>query len=193
MAFVSLPRMKEPAVGLYGKIPAERDFVRINAGDFQQAGLDQWFAEGIECLHTERLRPARRGRALRSGGPDRRRLRGRLPAGPGRGRPQLSARHLRAARGAQADRRHAAFLVGLRPLLRGRDHGRRGGARAVGPGPRGAGRLAQADPRAERAVAAARRALGRVRASSSCAWPSAASTRVAPTRFPRWPWRASRR
>jgi type VI secretion system ImpM family protein len=56
MAFVSLPRMKEPSVGLYGKIPAERDFVRINAGDFQAAGLDQWFAQGIECLHTERLR-----------------------------------------------------------------------------------------------------------------------------------------
>jgi type VI secretion system ImpM family protein len=56
MAFVSLPRMKEPAVGLYGKIPAERDFVRINAGDFQQAGMDQWFAQGIECLHTERIR-----------------------------------------------------------------------------------------------------------------------------------------
>jgi type VI secretion system ImpM family protein len=48
--------MKEPAVGLYGKIPAERDFVRINAGDFQQAGMDQWFAQGIECLHTERIR-----------------------------------------------------------------------------------------------------------------------------------------
>ena len=56
MAFASLPRMKEPAVGLYGKIPAERDFVRINAGDFQQAGMDQWFAQGIECLHTERIR-----------------------------------------------------------------------------------------------------------------------------------------
>jgi type VI secretion system ImpM family protein len=55
MAFASLPRMKEPAVGLYGKIPAERDFVRINAGDFQHAGMDQWFAQGIECLHTERL------------------------------------------------------------------------------------------------------------------------------------------
>jgi len=56
MAFASLPRMKEPAVGLYGKIPSERDFVRINAGDFQKAGLDQWFAQGIECLHNERLR-----------------------------------------------------------------------------------------------------------------------------------------
>jgi type VI secretion system ImpM family protein len=47
--------MKEPTVGLYGKIPAERDFVRINAGEFQQAGLDQWFAQGIECLHSERI------------------------------------------------------------------------------------------------------------------------------------------
>lgn len=48
--------MKEPGVGLYGKIPAERDFVRINAGDFQQAGLDEWFQQGVECLHAERLR-----------------------------------------------------------------------------------------------------------------------------------------
>ena len=52
----SLPRIHEPAAGLYGKIPAERDFVRINAGDFQQAGLDRWFQEGVECLHTERTR-----------------------------------------------------------------------------------------------------------------------------------------
>jgi type VI secretion system ImpM family protein len=52
----SLPRIREPAAGLYGKIPAERDFVRINAGDFQQAGLDQWFQEGVECLHSERTR-----------------------------------------------------------------------------------------------------------------------------------------
>jgi len=52
----TLPRIREPAAGLYGKIPAERDFVRINAGDFQQAGLDQWFQEGVECLHTDRTR-----------------------------------------------------------------------------------------------------------------------------------------
>ncbi len=52
----TLPRIREPAAGLYGKIPAERDFVRINAGDFQHAALDQWFQEGIECLHTERTR-----------------------------------------------------------------------------------------------------------------------------------------
>lgn len=53
MSRTSLPRIREPAAGLYGKIPAERDFVRINAGDFQQAGLDRWFQEGIECLHAE--------------------------------------------------------------------------------------------------------------------------------------------
>jgi type VI secretion system ImpM family protein len=52
----TLPRIREPAAGLYGKIPAERDFVRINAGDFQHAALDQWFQEGVECLHTDRTR-----------------------------------------------------------------------------------------------------------------------------------------
>ena len=52
----TLPRIREPAAGLYGKILAERDFVRINAGDFQQAALDQWFQEGVECLHTDRTR-----------------------------------------------------------------------------------------------------------------------------------------
>jgi type VI secretion system ImpM family protein len=51
----SLPRIGEPAAALYGKILAERDFVRINAGDFQRAGLDQWFQEGVECLHSDRL------------------------------------------------------------------------------------------------------------------------------------------
>ncbi len=50
------PRPKEPSVGLYGKIPSERDFVRINAGNFQHAALDQWFQEGVECLHAERTR-----------------------------------------------------------------------------------------------------------------------------------------
>ena len=50
----TLPRIREPAAGLYGKIPAERDFVRINAGDFQHAALDQWFQEGVECLRTDR-------------------------------------------------------------------------------------------------------------------------------------------
>jgi len=42
------------AVGLFGKIPAERDFVRVNAGTFLRAGLDRWFQEGIEHLQRER-------------------------------------------------------------------------------------------------------------------------------------------
>ena len=42
------------AVGLFGKIPAERDFVRINAGAFLRAGLDRWFQEGVEHLQRER-------------------------------------------------------------------------------------------------------------------------------------------
>jgi type VI secretion system ImpM family protein len=50
------PPPREPAVGLYGKILSERDYVRINAGDFQHAGMDQWFQQGIECLHAEHTR-----------------------------------------------------------------------------------------------------------------------------------------
>jgi type VI secretion system protein ImpM len=41
-------------VGLFGKIPAERDFVRVNAGAFLRAGLDRWFQEGVEHLQRER-------------------------------------------------------------------------------------------------------------------------------------------
>jgi type VI secretion system protein ImpM len=41
-------------MGLFGKIPAERDFVRVNAGTFLRAGLDRWFQEGIEHLQRER-------------------------------------------------------------------------------------------------------------------------------------------
>jgi type VI secretion system ImpM family protein len=52
----SPPASREPAVALYGKIVAERDYVRINAGDFQHAGMDQWFQQGIECLHAEHTR-----------------------------------------------------------------------------------------------------------------------------------------
>jgi type VI secretion system protein ImpM len=55
MSSASLPRIREPSAGLYGKIPSQRDFVRINAGDFQHAGLDQWFQQGMECLHAEHL------------------------------------------------------------------------------------------------------------------------------------------
>lgn len=58
MASSASARPKEPSVGLYGKILAERDYVRINAGDFQHAGMDQWFQHGVECLHTEHTRLA---------------------------------------------------------------------------------------------------------------------------------------
>jgi type VI secretion system ImpM family protein len=56
MSSTTSPSPKEPSVGLYGKILAERDYVRINAGDFQQAGMDRWFQEGVECLHAEHTR-----------------------------------------------------------------------------------------------------------------------------------------
>ena len=42
-------------MGFFGKIPAERDFVRINAGGFLQTGLDRWFQEGVEHLQGARL------------------------------------------------------------------------------------------------------------------------------------------
>jgi type VI secretion system ImpM family protein len=41
------------AVGFFGKIPAERDFVRVNAGAFLRAGLDRWFQEGVEHMKRE--------------------------------------------------------------------------------------------------------------------------------------------
>jgi type VI secretion system protein ImpM len=42
-------------VGFYGKIPAQRDFVRINAGEFLRAGLDRWLQEGVEHLQRAQL------------------------------------------------------------------------------------------------------------------------------------------
>jgi len=41
------------AVGFFGKIPSERDFVRVNAGAFLRAGLDRWFQEGVELIKSE--------------------------------------------------------------------------------------------------------------------------------------------
>jgi type VI secretion system ImpM family protein len=43
-------------VGLYGKIAAQADFLRANAGQFSRAGLDRWFQDGIEILHKEGTR-----------------------------------------------------------------------------------------------------------------------------------------
>jgi type VI secretion system ImpM family protein len=42
----------------YGKIPSQPDFVRINAGAFQQAGWDAWFQEGMADLQRRGLPPA---------------------------------------------------------------------------------------------------------------------------------------
>jgi len=40
-------------VGLYGKVRAQPDFLRTNAGEFSQAGLDLWFQEAVEALRGE--------------------------------------------------------------------------------------------------------------------------------------------
>lgn len=41
------------AIGVYGKIGSQPDFLRGNAGEFSQAGMDQWFQEAVEGLRTE--------------------------------------------------------------------------------------------------------------------------------------------
>ena len=43
-------------IGLYGKIPAQADFLRVNAGELSRAGLDRWFQEAHEVVHGERAR-----------------------------------------------------------------------------------------------------------------------------------------
>jgi type VI secretion system protein ImpM len=45
-----------PVVGVYGKIPAQADFVRINVGELTRLGLDRWFQETHEVVHSERSR-----------------------------------------------------------------------------------------------------------------------------------------
>ena len=42
------------AIGLYGKIAAQPDFLRVGAGAFSGAGLDRWFQEGVEILRAEK-------------------------------------------------------------------------------------------------------------------------------------------
>jgi type VI secretion system protein ImpM len=42
------------AVGLYGKVASQPDFLRAGAGAFCQNGLDRWLQEGVEALRTER-------------------------------------------------------------------------------------------------------------------------------------------
>jgi len=48
--------MANPVVGVYGKIPAQADFVRINVGELTRLGLDRWFQEAHEVVHGERSR-----------------------------------------------------------------------------------------------------------------------------------------
>jgi type VI secretion system ImpM family protein len=45
-----------PVVGVYGKIPAQADFVRCNVGDLTRLQLDRWFQEAHEVVHSERSR-----------------------------------------------------------------------------------------------------------------------------------------
>jgi type VI secretion system protein ImpM len=40
-------------VGVYGKVPGQADFLRGNAGDFSQAGLDRWFEGAMETMRTD--------------------------------------------------------------------------------------------------------------------------------------------
>jgi type VI secretion system ImpM family protein len=42
------------AVGLYGKVASQPDFLRVGAGAFSQAALDRWLQDGMEVLRAER-------------------------------------------------------------------------------------------------------------------------------------------
>jgi type VI secretion system ImpM family protein len=41
---------------VYGKVPAQADFARVNVGDLTRLGLDRWFQEAHEVVHAERGR-----------------------------------------------------------------------------------------------------------------------------------------
>ncbi|HET6146641.1 MAG TPA: type VI secretion system-associated protein TagF [Polyangia bacterium] len=43
-----------PAIGVYGKVRSQPDFLRANAGEFSQAGLDRWFQDAVEIIRTEK-------------------------------------------------------------------------------------------------------------------------------------------
>jgi type VI secretion system ImpM family protein len=44
------------AIGVYGKVPAQADFVRGNVGEMSRLGLDRWFQEAHEVVHSEHHR-----------------------------------------------------------------------------------------------------------------------------------------
>jgi type VI secretion system ImpM family protein len=41
-------------IGVYGKVRSQPDFLRANAGEFSQAGLDRWFQDAVEIIRTEK-------------------------------------------------------------------------------------------------------------------------------------------
>jgi type VI secretion system ImpM family protein len=45
-----------PVVGVYGKVAAQADFVRVNVGELTRLGLDRWFQDAHEVVHGERSR-----------------------------------------------------------------------------------------------------------------------------------------
>ena len=45
-----------PVVGVYGKVAAQADFVRINVGELTRLGMDRWFQDAHEVVHSERSR-----------------------------------------------------------------------------------------------------------------------------------------
>lgn len=57
----AIPRPVAPpasGVGLYGKLPVQADFVRLNAGGFASAGFDQWLEDGVGALAGARATPS---------------------------------------------------------------------------------------------------------------------------------------
>jgi len=45
-----------PTIGVYGKVPAQADFVRGNVGEMSRLGLDRWFQDAHEVVHSEHHR-----------------------------------------------------------------------------------------------------------------------------------------
>lgn len=43
--------------GLYGKLPIQADFVRLNAGGFASGGFDRWLEDGVGAVHAARGTP----------------------------------------------------------------------------------------------------------------------------------------
>jgi len=45
-----------PVVGVYGKVAAQADFVRVSVGELTRLGMDRWFQDTHEVVHSERSR-----------------------------------------------------------------------------------------------------------------------------------------